>query len=407
LRRLAALDPQVICPEHGPPIRERPVVALYETALNVAEAAFLKSYERYSKERLGNPPAVQFLARGQVTTAGDEPWTELTPHLFLTGNTFALASREGPLMVLDAYGPRIAEQVRKLQTDRRLGPLEVVTISHAHNDHYKGIYLLPDRERFEVWTQARVAEPLIAPYRFCAPYVDARPLKIDRELKDGERIKWHEYEFTAHHLPGQTDFSMGWEVTIDGHKCFFTGDSFYHADQFAGSGGWSGRNRGLPLPYAASAKKILAAAPEWILCEHGGAFTFDAEDFRRRAAWSEEAAKAADAISPSGDHRRDWDPQWIRVEPLLQPASGKSVRFTLTIDAKAESDETLAVSLTGNRAVAPWNSMVRVQAGRTLRHDFTLELKPDVPPGRYVLPLRISRKGVVDGADTFCVVEVQ
>ena len=407
LRRLAELDPALLCPEHGPPIRERPVVALYETALNAAEAAFLKSYERFTKERLGRPPPVSFLARQQVTTAGDEAWTELTPHLYLTGNTFALASRDGPVMLLDAYGPRIVEQLHKLQTDRRLGPLEVVTISHAHNDHYKGIYLLPQRDSFQVWTQARVAEPLRQPYRYCAPYLDARPLVPDKAMADGERVRWREYEFLVHHLPGQTDFGMGLEVTIDGHNCFFTGDSFYHADQFSGSGGWSGLNRGLPLPYAASAKKILAAAPEWILCEHGGAFTFDAKDFRRRVAWAQEAARAADALSPTGNHRRDWDPQWIRVEPLLQQAApGQTLRCTLASDDQAHESQTLHVSTAGDRAVTPWREAIPWKASQPLKHEFLLHIAADASLGRHVVPLTILHGDVEAGTDAFCVIDV-
>lgn len=408
LRRLASLDPAVLCPEHGPPIHEHPATALYETAMNVAEAAFLKSYERYTKERLGNPPGGSFLARQQVITAGDEPWTALTPHLFLTGNTFAVASRDGPVMLFDAYGPLVVQQVKKLQADQQLGAVEVVTISHAHNDHYKGIYLLPEREKFQVWTEARVAEPLAQPYRFCAPYVDARPLKIDRTLKDGERFRWHEYEFVAHHLPGQTDFAMGLEATIDGKKCFFTGDNFYHADQFSGSGGWSGRNRGLPLPYAASARKILAAAPDWVLAEHGGAFQFDAEDFSRRARWAEEAATAADALSPSGDHRHDWDPQQIRVEPLLQRAKpGQSVRFTLLSDQPVRERETLAVSLAGRGIVGDWSETVEIPQGQAVRQEITLRVASDTAPGQHVLPLLVLHGDEENGADTFCVVDVR
>ncbi|MGE0606776.1 MAG: MBL fold metallo-hydrolase [Pirellulales bacterium] len=408
LRKLAALDPALLCPEHGPPIHDRPAIALYETAMNAAEAAFLKSYERFTKERLGSPPAPAFLAKQQVVTAGDEPWTALTPHLYLTGNTFALASRKGPMMLLDAYGPRINEQIQKLRDDKQLGPVEVVTISHAHNDHYKGIYLLPHRDTFGVWAQARVSEPLLQPYRYCAPYLDARPLAIDRALADEERVTWHEYELTFHHLPGQTDFSMGLQATIDGKKCFFTGDSFYHADQFSGSGGWSGRNRGLPLPYAASAQKILDAAPDWILCEHGGAFTFDADDFSRRVQWAKAAAAAADALSPGGEHRRDWDPQYLRVEPLLLAARpGQTVAFNLVQDMPCDKADTWEVACSGHRqVVAPQQETVKAVAGQSLRHELRLDIEPNAPPGRYVMPLVVRRGDIADDSDIFCVIDV-
>jgi glyoxylase-like metal-dependent hydrolase (beta-lactamase superfamily II) len=48
--RLAALDPQALLPEHGEPILKDTVAALEETTRRASEAAFLKSYERYTKE---------------------------------------------------------------------------------------------------------------------------------------------------------------------------------------------------------------------------------------------------------------------------------------------------------------------------------------------------------------------
>ena len=50
------------------------------------------------------------------------------------------------------------------------------------------------------------------------------------KLKDGETVRWREYELKIHHLPGQTLFAMGLEVVIDGRRCLFTGDNFYHQE---------------------------------------------------------------------------------------------------------------------------------------------------------------------------------
>jgi len=69
-----------------------------------------------------------------------------------------------------------------------------------------------------------------------------------------------------------------------------------------------GLNRSHPLLYAASAQKVLDAKPEWVLAEHGGAFEFNAEDFRRRVDWGKVSAKAADTLCVSGSLLHDWDP---------------------------------------------------------------------------------------------------
>src|SRR5207245_6400012 len=150
--------------------------------------------------------------------------------------------------------------------------------------------------------------------------------------REGDTLAWRGYRLRFHFLPGQSRFTMGVEATIDGKRCYFTADNFFHQDMFSGSGGWMGLNRSSPLPYAASAQKVLSAAPEWVLAEHGGPFEFNAEDFRRRVRWGEVSATASDALCPSGNHRRDWDPNRIAVEPLLQQAKpGEVLRAKLRV----------------------------------------------------------------------------
>src|SRR5262249_7810134 len=173
-------------------------------------------------------------------------------------------------LVIHPWGQRSADQIAKLKKEQLLGNLEVVWFSHAHFDHYDGIHNLPDRDGFNVWTLDRVAEPIADPNRYRAPFIDVRPVKIDRLFKDGDTATWREYRFRFHFFPGQTEFTMAVETTIDGKKCLFTADNFFHQDQFSGSGGWMGLNRSFPLPYAASAKKVLDVSPEWVLAEHGG-----------------------------------------------------------------------------------------------------------------------------------------
>src|SRR5205085_11158558 len=105
----------------------------------------------------------------------------------------------------------------KLKSDRGLGRPEVVMFSHAHYDHYDGVYHLPERDSFEVWSLDRVAAPVADPYLVRAPFLDARPVKFDRRLRDGDSASWREYRFRFHHLPGQTEFTLGVEATIDGN----------------------------------------------------------------------------------------------------------------------------------------------------------------------------------------------
>src|SRR5947199_307554 len=82
--------------------------------------------------RVGNPPTYRFLAREQAESNGSKPWSRVSDHLWLTGNTYVLTSRDGPSLMIDPWDKRSADQFAKLQGDRGVGPLEVVMFSHAH-----------------------------------------------------------------------------------------------------------------------------------------------------------------------------------------------------------------------------------------------------------------------------------
>jgi glyoxylase-like metal-dependent hydrolase (beta-lactamase superfamily II) len=404
LRKLARLRPAVLLPAHGEPVTRDPAGALEATADAVAEVGFLKSFERYTKERLKDPPRYAFLAKEQSATNGSKPWSRISEHLFLTGNTYVLVSRQDKaFLVVDPWDPHSARQIPLLKKDQGLGKLEVVLCSHAHFDHYDGVYSLPARDTFEIWTLDRVAVPLADPYLLRAPFLDARPVRIDRRPADGETLAWREYRLRFHFLPGQTEYTMGVEAEIDGKKCFFTADNFFHHDQFTGTGGWMGLNRSSPLPYAESAQKVLDARPDWVLAEHGSAMEFSALDFRRRVEWGKAAARAADAVCVSGEHRHDWDPHGLHVEPLVQRARpGATLRAALVLNNRMNRPQKLRVVLRG-RGLTPdraWE--LEAPAGAATRREVALPLADKVAPGRHVLPLEGA-----DGSDAFVAIDVE
>jgi glyoxylase-like metal-dependent hydrolase (beta-lactamase superfamily II) len=409
LRKLAALKPATLYPAHGETVNKDAANVLEETAKAVEEVAFLKSFERFSK-RIGDVPQYKFLVpKEQIASGGDKPWAKVSEHLWITGNTYVLASKdEKAYLVIDPWGQRSIDQLAKLKKDEGLGSLEVVMFSHAHYDHYDGVYLLPDREKFRVWTLDRVAEPIADPNKLRAPFLDARPVTIDKKYRDGETGTWREYTFKFHHFPGQSEFTMAVETTIDGKKCLFTADNFFHQEQFSGSGGWMGLNRSFPLPYAQSAKKALDLAPEWILAEHGGPYEFNAEDYRRRVKWGETSAVAADKIAPSGSHRRDWDPNRITAEPVLHKAkAGATIKAALKVQNPGTKADKVTVTLEGRDYVPDQSWTLDVGVGKSAEQLFELKLPASLKAGRYVFILRNKDTVGVEGCDSFVAVDVE
>lgn len=168
-----------------------------------------------------------------------------------------------------------------------------------------------------------------------------------------------------------------------------------------------GMNRSFPLPYADSAGKVLAAAPEWVLAEHGGPFEFHAEDFRRRVRWGEVSATAADALCPSGNHRRDWDPNRVAVEPLLQKAKpGDQLQFKLRASNPLARPERLLVRLLDTEWVSEHSWTVDLPAGGTVERALAFLLNEKTPAGRHAFPLEVTTNSGPDPSDVVFLLDV-
>ena len=409
LRKMAKLEPSVLCPGHGDIIDKDAVKALNDTATAVEEAAFMKSYERYTKERIGNSPKYDFLVpKEQIASAGDKPWAKVSECVWITGNTYVIkANNSDGIFVLDPWGQRSADQVEKLRQDQKLGPIEVVAFSHAHYDHFDGIHVLNGRERCEVWGLDLVALPLKDPFLVRAPFLDPRPIKFTKEIKDGETAAWGGYTFKFHHLPGQSWYTSGIEATLDGKRCFFTADNFFHQDQFSGTGGWMGLNRSSPAVYGTSAQKVLDISPEWILAEHGGPYVFDKEDYRRRVKWGEAAGKAADALCLSGSHLRDWTPHRVTVEPVLQTTKpGTEVSLRVSVDESGRPNETTLVTLRGRGLLPDVVTTFTAQA-RIQNKEVKIQLPQNIPAGQHVFIASIHDSLGIDTADPYFALSIQ
>jgi hypothetical protein len=169
-----------------------------------------------------------------------------------------------------------------------------------------------------------------------------------------------------------------------------------------------GLNRSFPPLYAASARKVLDAAPDWVLAEHGGAFEFNAEDFRRRVRWGQVSAEAADAVCVSGHHRRDWDPHRIHVEPLVQKAKpGAMLSATLVASNPPPRRVKIAVALAGRRVTDDQRWELDVAGGGVVRRRVAVRLGDRIPPGRHVFALQVREGDTPDGGDAFLAVDVQ
>ncbi len=395
VKRIADLKPSHLCPSRGEVWSDTLKVEqlLMVQGEAIRDCGTMKSFEKSAGDLA---QTYDFLVpKEQIASGGDKPWSRVSPSLWLTGNTYVLKSKEAnACLVVDPWGQRAVDQVAKLRNDENLGPIEAVTFSHAHYDHFDGVYTLPVKGEFKVWTLDRVAEPLKEPYKYRAPFLDVRPITFDKEIKDGDSITWREYTFRFHHFPGQSEFTCAIETTIDGKRCLFTADNFFHVRQYSGSGGWMGLNRSFPSVYAKSAEKVLKIEPEWILAEHGGPYVFNRKDYQQRVIWGEQAGEICDNLCISKKHRLDWNPHRVSVEPVLVKAkAGQAVKATLRV----EPGQKLAVKFEG-RGLVP---------DATVTDSLEFTLPNSIAKGRHVFAVRARDASGAEVTDAFFAVDVE
>lgn len=394
LRRIAALQPTHLCTEHGSVHSVGLDRRLADTAAAIRHAAVAKGYDTWLKSNRYELQIVKLLAPEQVGSAtadgNTKPWKKLSPHLYLSGNTYAIASRDGPVLLVDPYHRALPTKLAELKRDHGVGPVEALTISHAHNDHYTGVYAFPDAERPPVWALDKIAEVIEDPDRVRAPYVDPRPVRVARRIHDGEEVAWHEYKLKFHHLPGQTEFAMGLEVELDGRKVLFTGDNFYHRTQYSGSGGWSGHNRGLPRGYSYSIRKIKELQPAWILAAHGGAMEYSDADFTLREFWASGAAIATEVLSHSDNAARLWNPHSITVVPAVKHVRPGD-KFEVRIVGQRGLGEAVQIKPYPNEIIVPFAESVPGSGeNRFIDHAVKCEVRADAEPGLHAVPLDLE-----------------
>lgn len=410
LRKLLALDPAALFPEHGPAILDAPGAALARTAEAAAEAAFLKSYERYTKERVGNAPAVRLLDRTQLGSDGRRPWSRLTDNLIFTGSTYAVMGSRGGIWIVDPAGVDLAAQVVRAQKQRFVGNVELVTITRPHADLYGAVTRIASPSGPPVWGLDTVSNVLTAPAYRRTPNAHPLPVPVARTLSDGERAGWKNFELEFRRLPGHGASGSAIFCRIDGKRVVFSGDAFLHPEHDGGAGGWSGLIGGMPSELAAGARVILEAKPDWILAARGGPFEFVAADWERRVAWANAAATACDRLSPSGDHRFDWNPGLVRVEPFIRPVSlegQRQVSVDVVVSNPLDRPQNVRVELAGRGVVEPVERELQVPPLAEARAVLPLRIADGAYPGLHVFPLRVLAGDAVRHDDAVFALELR
>ena len=357
---------------------------------------------------------------GQINHLASAPLQRVTDHVWLDrksmANTWYLVSDSGKALAID-YGynsatcawPSYAKPERRrallhgldgLKEQFGIDRIDVVLISHFHDDHVAGVPLLQRLHGTECWAADNFADLLERPDAHCFPCCWPIPARVDKRLPMRESFTWEEYSFHLHPMSGHTRFASLIAFEADGMRFGHTGDQYFFTDgveSFENNKRAQNhvyRNGALLDGYAESGFWMLAERPDIVLQGHQPAMFTDSHFFAHIAAWNADYAGLHRRIMPLGEDEVHFDLDswggWIWPYRTHIPAPAPIV-LTVTMRNPFPGDAELEVRLVGP---AGWTgSNARLKAAGRAEVSCELTITPAAECRRQPVALEITANG--------------
>lgn len=373
--RVRGERPAWLLPSHGDPIGE-------------PEAAMRENSRTYSLLRQMLPPNSTGRKSGETR--------KILPHLVYVGATsYAIVSETGKAFIYD-YGYVDSQVIRKLKKEFGIRHV-TVSFSHYHDDHLIRVYeLLHGGTGLEVWSHESLVDVLQNPARYRLPCLVPFPIKVDRVIREGERVEWEGYTLEFFHMPGQTEFHQGMVTVIDGKKVMFTGDNTWKKadEQRIRNGPLVPQNEYfLDGGFITCASRMLRHMPDIVCPAHTEEYSPSKQDLEEFLGWAHRVRDVMDGLILQPDANFGMDYRWCHFYPFRHIASGGQ-----------EFEVRLVVRNHLFRA-ARIRVQLKLPDGLTCRdalRDFTIEPKTQVAvPFHFVRSSGYGRRAVVTADITF------
>jgi glyoxylase-like metal-dependent hydrolase (beta-lactamase superfamily II) len=300
------------------------------------------------------------LAASTAALEGDD-LEQVTEHVWRDrksmSNTWYLVADSGKVMALD-YGYHLSTAASfpgYPKKDRRRALLhglegikaqfgatriDVVLVSHFHDDHVCGIPVLQRLHGTECWVPDNFADLLEHPEAHTFPCNWPTPIQVTRRLEMDQPFEWEEFQFHLSPMSGHTRFSALIGFEADGKRFAHTGDQYFFergVDSFennARSQNHVFRNGALMNGYELSGEWMLSWRPDIVIQGHQPAMFTDEHFFRHIADWTRDYADLARRAMPLGNEGTHFDLDswggWIWPYRILQDdLSPFTVRVTV------------------------------------------------------------------------------
>jgi glyoxylase-like metal-dependent hydrolase (beta-lactamase superfamily II) len=392
-RELRRRQPDALLPSLGEPI-------LMDTggALAALEQS-LRAHGRRRSEEWG------------FATLDRDPFLQVTESVWRTAateahGTFVIGPSGAVLAIDTGYGldtgdlrPAPLHRRGEIETVRRFleqtgaRGVEVVLVSHYHDDHVVAIPLLQRVHGSTCWAPEWFADVLEHPDEFAFPCTWPVPVRVDRRLREGEPAVWEGIELHVAPMSGHTRFSAAIGFEADGVRYAHIGDQYgtirYFLTNGAEHGDWENdeisanhvyRNGAFLRSFAESARWLRSWRPQVVLSGHQLPMWTDDAFFARVDEFTE--AYEADHLGSMalGEDEAHFDVDswggWIRPYRTFS-AEPRPLTLRVTVRNPFPREATVGVRLVGPTG---WHGTSATLAAAP-RQEVSCELSI-TPPGR-------------------------
>ncbi|MCB1501661.1 MAG: MBL fold metallo-hydrolase [Bauldia sp.] len=290
---------------------------------------------------------------------------------------------------------------RQLGVDR----IDVVLLSHFHDDHVAGVPLLRRLFGTECWAAENFADLLAHPEAHRFPCDWPERLTIDRRLPLDQTFTWEEYTFRLAPMSGHTRFAAAIAFEADGKRYVHTGDQhFFDRPRHDPDGGsWEGvmpnpnevyRNGCFTHSFRDSAALLAEWRPDIVISGHQRPMYTDDSFFRLLSWWGDEFERIHHAVLPLGAEEPHFEADgwggWIWPYRILV-ADGEPVRVAVTARNPLPEAASLTVRLVGPEG---WvGETATVDAAPRAEVSVTLTIRPDGPCRRQPIAAELLANG--------------
>ena len=235
----------------------------------------------------------------------DDPLRQVSAHVYQStfGNasTWFIISESGKALAIDyGYHCQVASSGYPYPRNRRallhgmdalktrwgIDGVDVVLVTHFHDDHVNGIPTLQRVYGTRCWAGENFAQLLADPMGYNFPCTWPEPIAVEAQPL-GVPIPWEEYTFTLEPMSGHTRWSTSISFRADDITFLATGDQYFFNDwnstDFAHNSAMHNhvyRNGAVLESFHASNAILHRVNPEMILPGHGTAYRTNEDFFR-------------------------------------------------------------------------------------------------------------------------------